>query len=404
MTDADGLRFIDLNTGNGASLLGNSPKEIAAALQPVIARGLTCGYDCEAAIRVAEILSELVPSAEMVRFCGSGTEATQHAVRLARAFTNRPIILKFEGHFHGVSDSLGYGLRPAPDTQPPDALRIPDPSSAGIPEDLHRLTRVLPFNDIDAVERAFTVHAGQVAAVILEPVNYNAGTLLPLPNYLASLREITHRHGALLIFDEILSGFRICPGGMQAHFGVTPDLCTLGKALGGGVPLSAVAGAARILSHFAPAGPVSHSGTFVAHPLAMHAAQAFLKTICRPDFYKDLLASSRTLHDGLDAIFRNYRIPARVRGFGARFSILFGEMPVDEPCRYRDVARQDEALAAAFYAEARAAGVYFKPGWQHGLSAAHDCAVVEETLQCLDYAVEQLAAQATCGRGGTVNA
>jgi len=392
LTDANGRRFIDLNTGNGANLLGNSPPEVLATLGEALGAGLCCGYDAEVAIQVAEELRELVPCATMVRFCGSGTEATFHAARLARGVTGRPLLLKFEGHFHGVSDSLGYGLTPDPDAPEPSPLAIPIPDSAGIPEALRELVRVLPFNNRQAVERAFAVCPDRVAAVILEPVNYNGGTLLPAPGYLEFLRHITRQHGALLIFDEILSGFRLCPGGMQAHFRVTPDLCTLGKALGGGLPLSAVAGEAEILSHFAPAGAVSHSGTFVAHPLAMRAALAFLKTIRQPGFYDRLLAGSDSLHEGLEALFCRHGLAGRVRGFGARFSLLFGPVNGVQPRCYRDVARQDHALAAAFYTEARAQGVYFKPGWHHGLSAAHDPAVIRETLSRLDLALSRLAA------------
>jgi len=386
VVDVDGREYLDLETSFGASLLGHAHPEVVAAVQAGLEAGILCGHDGPAQIRVARRLTELIPSAELVRFSGSGTETTWHAARIARAVTGRDLIVKFEGHFHGYNDILGYSFWP-----PAGGVGTPvRPESAGIPEADRELVRVLPWNDLAALETAFAAEGSRIAAVVMEPVNIDAGTLHPLPGYLEGAREVTRRGGALLVFDEILCGFRTNIGGAQAEHRVTPDLTTLGKALGGGLALSAIAGSREVMEAVAPVGPVVHSGTFLAHLLPVLAAEAFLAVASAPDFYPPLLARSTRFVDGLRGVFREAGLMVRVQRYGPRFSLLFGIE--GEPRRYADVAGADHATEYRFYRDAMDAGVYLAPGWHHGISAAHTDADLDEALDRLAGAARRTAA------------
>jgi glutamate-1-semialdehyde 2,1-aminomutase len=373
----DGARYIDLCASHGASLLGHGHPAIVAAVQRGLAAGIMCAHETEEQIALAEEIVELVPCAEAVRFCGTGTETALHGIRLARAITGRNIIVKFEGHFHGHSDSLGFAHWPPPNAS---QREFRTPSSAGVPDSMGEMIRVLPFNDLDVLEMLFEREAGQIAAVILEPVNYNGGTILPRPGFLEGLRKLTRSKGCLLIFDEILSCFRTNTGCMQREFGVVPDICFLGKALGGGLPISAVAGDRSIMAGFSPAGRTQHSGTYIADLLSVSASRAFLNTIKTPSFYPELLSRCDRLVSGMKELFLAFGLPIKVQAFGARFSLLFGIDSQREIASFRDCAIMDEKLAEEFYRKARGHGLYLHPGWHHGITSAHGDGIVDDVL------------------------
>ena len=385
ITDVDGKSYLDLHTSYGAALLGHGHPRIAAAVQEVLARGILCAFETEAGVEAARKLVEMVPCAEKVRFTGTGTETTYQAIKLARAFTGRDVVVKFEGHFHGFNDTLQYNFWPPRDAGLPKL----HPESAGAPSGSERNIIVLPFNDLDAVEHTLRMRKHEIAAVILEPINFNSGGIRPRPGFLQALRALTTAHGIVLIFDEILSGFRTGPGGMQAHLNVTPDLCTLGKALGGGLPLSALAGRAEIMDYLSPLGSVTHSGTYLAHPMAVFACNAFLDEISRPNFWPELLTRSERLYAGLRNIITKRGVKCRLQSTGARFSLLFGLE--DEPENYRVlVDHRDVAQTSRFFQMAMECGVFTWAGFHHGISSSHTDADVDAILERLDDVMRRL--------------
>jgi glutamate-1-semialdehyde 2,1-aminomutase len=288
IVDVDGRSYIDMNASFGAALLGYGHPAITAAIREAADLGVLCAFETEYQSEVAARICELVPSAELVRFTNSGTETVWHAVRTARAFTARQKVVKFEGHFHGYSDALGYSMWPPLTEAGPVEAPIAVPQSGGMPPVGAADMIVLPWNDLGALERTLARQGSEIAVVVMEPVNYNSGTLLPLPGYLEGVRELTRAHGIVLLFDEILSGFRTGPSCAQGYLGVTPDLCTLGKCLGGGTVLSAFAGRREVMEAVAPLGPAVHSGTFNANLIPILAGRAFLQVIADPAFWTNL--------------------------------------------------------------------------------------------------------------------
>lgn len=391
ITDVDGRELIDLEMSFGAALLGHAHPRVVEAVRRSLDLGVITGHDTPYQIEVAERLAQLIPSAEMVRFTMTGTETTWHATRIARAVTGRDVLVKFEGHFHGYNDVLGYSYWPPLGPTGDESATPVRPESAGTPAADRALVRVLPWNDLDALRTLMDAEGDQVAAVVMEPVNIDSGTIHPLPGYLRGVRDITRRHGSLLIFDEILTGFRTNVGGAQAEHGVTPDISTLGKAVGGGMPISVIAGSRDVMRHIAPAGPVIHSGTYLSHLGSVLAIGAFLDVATEPDFYPTLLGRADRLTDGLRRLFADAGLRVRVQQYGARFSLLFGIET--EPARYHDVAGEDRALADAFYRNAVAAGVYLNPGWHHGISIAHTDADIDEGLERLGTAAARTVAE-----------
>jgi len=388
--DVDGNAYIDLNTSNGASLLGHGHPAVKRAVNRALELGILCAHETPYQSAVADRLAGLVPAIDVVRFSGSGTETTWHTIRTARAFTGRAKVVKFEGHFHGYHDYLGYSAWPPLDQAGPASQPTPYVESAGIPRELATLVIVLPWNDVDALERTLRAQGSDIAAVIMEPVNYNSGSIVPRPGYLEAARELTTQYGALLVFDEILSGFRTGPGGAQEYFGVTPDLCTLGKALGGGTALSAFGGRRDVMATLAPSGRVVHSGTFNGHLIPILAAEAFLDEIAHPDFWPRLERLETTFYAGLRSTFERAGLPVWVQALGARFSLLFG---LDaEPTNYRDVARVDRELARRFYGACLEEGVYFHDAWHHGFSSVHTQADLDEALDGVERAARRVAA------------
>ncbi len=384
--DLAGNAYVDLCTSFGAALVGHSHPRVATAVGQALEMGLMCAYENEWHARLARRIAEAVPCVEMLRFTLSGTETTSYAVKLAHAYTGRTLVVKFEGHFHGFNDYLAYNYWPAPGETWPRQT----PAAAGLPESLQEQCLVLPFNDFERAEETLVQRGDEIAAVILEPVNYNSGTILPAPGFLQHLRRLTAEQGILLIFDEILSGFRTGPGCMQATYGVVPDLCTLGKALGGGLPLSAFGGKRQIMEHVAPLGRAQHSGTYNAHLSAIAAGLAFFDVVGEPGCYEALLAQSQRLYDGIDEILERLGVLGRVQALGARFSFLFGPPAGREVRSYQDVLDNDWPLFHRFCAACLRHGVYVHTMWHHGLSTAHTDADVDRVLEGIEAALRDV--------------
>jgi glutamate-1-semialdehyde 2,1-aminomutase len=389
--DLDGREYFDLCCSHGATLLGHGDPSVRRAVEQVLARGAACSYENELHTELACLLCATVPCCERVRFTGSGTEATMHCLRLARACTGRSRILKLEGNFHGYHDQVMYAIGTPADHLGPEAAPTPHPGSSGLPGGLEHNLVVVPYNRVDLLEEAFRRHAGELAAVICEPIYYNAGCVLPTADFLAALRRLTTENGVLLIFDEVLSAFRMAPGGAQEYLGVTPDLCTLGKAVGGGFPLSVFGGKRHLMDRLMPTGDCQHSGTYNGHPVAVAAGIAAVTAYRQPGFYPHIHALAERLYGGLNALFARHGIVARVQGLGARFGIYFG---VRECVRsYRDAVQHQREQMLRFVAAAIAHSVYFHDyggaACHHGFCAAMTLAEVEEVLERLDGAVRE---------------
>jgi len=380
--DADGHRYIDYVGAWGPMILGHAAPAVIDAVVDRARRGLGFGAPTEIEIEMAERVIARVPSIERVRMVNSGTEATMSAIRLARGFTGRDRIVKFEGCYHGHSDSLlvkaGSGL-----------LTLGIPGSPGVPEDLARHTLNLPFNDANALERAFRAYGDSIACVIVEPVAGNMGCIPPERDFLEAMRRLTQAHGALLVFDEVMTGFRVARGGAQALYGITPDLTTLGKIIGGGLPVGAFGGRADIMDRIAPVGPVYQAGTLSGNPLAMAAGIAMLDALDRPGFYESLHERTRELADGLDAVARRHNLPVTVNAVCGMWSLFFVHGPVRS---YSDVARSDVALFNRFFHAMLARGVYLAPSaFEAGfVSAAHDRSHVQATIDAADDALSEV--------------
>src|SRR5262245_30862418 len=391
--DLDGREYIDLCCSHGATLLGHGDRRVRKAVERALARGAACSYENELHTELARLLCETIPCCERVRFTGSGSEATMHCLRLARAYTGRSKLLKFEGNFHGYQDQVLYAIGTPADQLGPEDSPAVYPGSTGLPAGLDQNLVVVPYNRPDLLEEAFRRHAHELAAVICEPVYYNAGCVLPTAEFLAALRRLTSDHGVLLIFDEVLSAFRMCAGGAQEYLGVTPDLCTLGKAVGGGFPLSAFGGRRDVMERLMPTGDCQHSGTYNGHPVAVAAGLAAVTAYRQPGFYDHIHAVAARLYAGLEAIFAGHGVATRVQGLGARFGVYFGI--TGEVRSYRDAVRHQREQMLRFIAAAIEQGVYFHDygggaACHHGFCAAMTLADVEEALARLNDAVRSL--------------
>ncbi len=367
----DGRELIDYVGTWGPAILGHAPDAVIAAVCGVAPSGLSFGVPNPLEVQMAETICELVPSVEKVRMVNSGTEATMSAIRLARGFTGRDKIIKFEGCYHGHVDSLlvkaGSG-----------ALTNGQPDSAGIPAALAALTIAIPFNDREAVLAAFLANPGEIAAVILEPVPANAGLYLPETGYLEFLREITTKEGALLIFDEVMTGFRLAPGGAQEIFGITPDLTALGKVIGGGLPVGAFGGRADVMDCLSPTGPVYQAGTLSGNPLALAAGLAQLRELVRLGGWSRLEEIGQQLEEGMREAIAGR--PLTFHRMGSMFCLFFREGPVRN---LADAKGSDTAAFAKFFHGCLERGIYFAPSqFEAGfLSLAHSEEDIQETLR-----------------------
>ena len=386
--DVDGHRYIDYCASHGASLLGHGHPGIAAAVQEALEMGGLLACETAIQVEVAERLLNLFPGMDMVRYACSGTETTWHALRVARAYTGRYAVAKFEGHYHGVNDTVSYSHWPDLDRAGPADRPRPVPDSAGIPPGNSELIAILPFNDVEALERCLRAQADRLAAVIMEPVNYDSCGIVPTPEFLRAVRDLTRELGIVLIFDEVLSGFRVQAGPALGERCI-PDMTVLGKAVGGGMPISAFLGRRELMEMCTPVGPALNSGTYNAPPVLVIAIRALLDEVTQPGFYAHLDALGEQLYAGMREIMARRGIQAWVQGVGARFGLLFG---LDQaPLNYRDVARQDMERMRRFHLACLRRGVYLHHvSPHHGYTSAHTAADVEETLNVMDDAAAEL--------------
>jgi glutamate-1-semialdehyde 2,1-aminomutase len=381
--DADGKEYLDYVGSWGPAITGHAHPEIVRAVQEAATRGLSFGAPCEAEVEMAELLCERLPGMDMVRLVSSGTEATMSAIRLARGHTGRDAIVKFEGCYHGHADCLlvkaGSG-----------ALTFGNPSSGGVPADFAKHTLVLDYNDSQQVEDLFKARGDEIAAVIVEPVAGNMNLVMPRPDFLPALRRLCTQHGAVLIFDEVMTGFRVGPRGVQGLFGIRPDLTTLGKVIGGGMPVGAFGGRREIMEKVAPLGPVYQAGTLSGSPVAVAAGLASLRLVAAPRFYEQLEVRTRQLAEGLVAAAVEAGVVFSAQSVGGMFGLYFSEHC---PESYAEVMSGDQAAFNRFFHVMLEAGHFFAPSaFEAGfVSAAHGEAEIAATLAA---AAQAFAAQA----------
>ena len=379
LTDVDGREYIDYVCSWGPLILGHAPPAVLAAIRDAAGRGWTYGTPCAAEVELAELVRARMPSVEMVRCVNSGTEATMAALRLARAATGRELVLKFDGCYHGHADAFlvkaGSGVA---------TLGLPD--SPGVPAGLAQLTLTVPFNDSAAVETIFAQRGKDLAAVIVEPWVGNAGFIPPVPGFHEALRALCDRHGALLIFDEVMTGFRVGAGGAQERLGVKPDLTTLGKIIGGGLPVGAYGGRADLMKRIAPAGPVYQAGTLSGNPIAMAAGLATLQGTGAKGFYETLERRTARLVSGIESAARRRGIPITAGHAGSLWGVYLTAGPVRN---FDDAKRADTALFARWHRAALAAGVFLAPSaFEAGfVSSAHTEEDIDVTVERLDAAL-----------------
>ena len=372
ITDADGKEYLDYVGSWGPLILGHAHPEVVTAVQDAAARGLSFGAPTEREVDMADLLCDLLPSLEMVRLVSSGTEATMSAIRLARGYTGRDLLIKFEGCYHGHSDSLlvkaGSGM-----------LTFGNPSSAGVPADLAKHTLVLDYNDANQLESAFAEHKERIAAVIVEPVAGNMNLIAPRQDFLAAMRRLCTQHGAVLIFDEVMTGFRVGLACAQGYYGITPDLTTLGKVIGGGMPLGAFGGKREIMQQIAPLGPVYQAGTLSGNPVAVAAGLTTLKLIQAPGFYESLTQKTKMLCTGLVEAAKKHDVAFSAQSIGGMFGIYFRRSC---PQSYAEVMECDKEAFNRFFHAMLDAGHYFAPSaFEAGfVSAAHSDADIAETI------------------------
>ena len=373
--DEDGNEYIDYVGTWGPAILGHAPQCVISAVQNAVPNGLGYGIPTRVEVDMAETVCRWVPSIEKVRMTNSGTEATMSAVRLARGYTGRPYIIKFEGCYHGHVDSLLVSAGSG-------ALTHGEPDSAGVPREFAALTIALPYNDPAAVQRAFEQHKGQIAAVIVEPYPGNAGFYLPKPGYLEFLRDITAKEGALLIFDEVMTGFRISPAGVQGKVGITPDLTTLGKVIGGGLPVGAFGGRRDIMDCVSPLGPVYQAGTLSGNPVAMAAGLAQLNYLEQHDSYTRLETLGARLEEGVRRTLADLGMPLTFKRSGSMFCLFF---TTQEVCDLTTAMTANFDAFRAYFLSMLEQGVYVAPSpYETGfISTAHSEADIDATVAAM---------------------
>jgi glutamate-1-semialdehyde 2,1-aminomutase len=374
--DVDRKRYIDYVCSWGPMILGHSHPRVVKALQERVPKGTSYGAPTELEVEMAKKITSMVPSIEMVRMVNSGTEATMSAIRLARGFTCREKIVKFEGCYHGHADSLlvsaGSGV-----------ATFAIPGCPGVPADLAGHTISLPFNSLEAVVQALENYGPEIAAIIVEPIPGNMGVVLPEPAFLKGLRELTTHYRALLIFDEVITGFRVGPGGAQGLYGMTPDLTCLGKIIGGGLPVGAYGGKKAIMQSMAPEGNIYQAGTLSGNPLAMAAGLATLRELEKGKIYEALEEKGRMLFEGLEEVAKASGVDVVVNWIGSLGTLFFTGAAVTN---FDSAKRSDQQLFRSFYAAMLEQGIYLAPSAFEAwfVSAAHDRASIQKTIQCAE--------------------
>jgi glutamate-1-semialdehyde 2,1-aminomutase len=374
--DADGKRYIDYVGSWGPLILGHADPDVVKAVQDAAALGLSFGAPTEREIELADLLVKLVPSMDMVRLVSSGTEATMSAIRLARGHTGRDLIIKFEGCYHGHADSLlvkaGSGM-----------LTFGNPSSSGVPADLAQHTLVLQYNDAQQLQEAFAQHGDKIAGVIVEPVAGNMNLVAPTADFMSAMRSLCTQYGAVLIFDEVMTGFRVGLNSAQGLFGITPDLSTFGKIVGGGMPLGAFGGRREIMEKIAPLGPVYQAGTLSGNPLSVAAGLVTLEKIQAPAFYENLASKTRGLCEGLVAMARRHGVSFSAQSIGGMFGLYFAATP---PTSYAEVMACNKTAFNAFFHAMLDKGVYLAPSaFEAGfVSIVHSDADIAATVAAAD--------------------
>lgn len=385
MFDVDNNRYIDYINSWGPMVLGHNNQAIREAVIKASKNGLSYGAPTEAEIQMAELVSSIVPSMEMVRMVNSGTEATMSAIRLARGYTGRDKLLKFEGCYHGHADSLlvkaGSG-----------ALTLGVPSSPGVPDDVAKHTLTVDFNNIDSVKQAFVEHGHDIACIIVEPVAGNMNCILPVPGFLEGLRTICDEYGAVLIFDEVMTGFRVSLGGAQERFNVMPDLTCLGKVIGGGMPVGAFGGKREILTHIAPTGPVYQAGTLSGNPIAMAAGLCALTQLKAEGFYDSIFKNTQAIADGFQQMADKNGIALSTNVAGSMFGIFFTDEKVTS---YKQATSVNQAQFNQFYHSMLSEGVYMAPAsYEAGfVSKMHTSDVVDATITAADKSFARITAK-----------
>ncbi|MBO2591980.1 glutamate-1-semialdehyde 2,1-aminomutase [Shewanella algae] len=375
--DADGKAYIDYVGSWGPMILGHNHPKIREAVLKAVENGLSFGAPTELEVQMAEKVIEMVPSIEQVRMVSSGTEATMSAIRLARGYTNRDKILKFEGCYHGHADCLlvkaGSG-----------ALTLGQPSSPGIPADFAKHTLTAVYNDLDSVKELFSQHPQDIACIILEPVAGNMNCIPPVAGFLEGLRELCDQFGALLIIDEVMTGFRVSKSGAQGHYGVTPDLTTLGKVIGGGMPVGAFGGKKEVMQYIAPTGPVYQAGTLSGNPIAMTAGLAQLEALSEPGLYEELAAKTKRIAEGFKAAADKHGIPMAINYVGGMFGFFFTDE--EKITCFEQVTKCNMEQFRAFYHGMLDEGIYLAPSaFEAGfLSMAHGEQELQATLDAAD--------------------
>ncbi|MGY0218094.1 glutamate-1-semialdehyde 2,1-aminomutase [Endozoicomonadaceae bacterium StTr2] len=381
--DEDDREYVDYVGSWGPMIHGHNHPAIIEAVQAQVAEGMSFGAPTEIEIEMAKTVCEIMPSIELVRMVSSGTEATMSAIRLARGFTGRDKIVKFEGCYHGHSDSLlvksGSGM-----------LDIGVPSSPGVPADLAQHTLTLPYNNVEAVKELFAQQGSEISCIIVEPVAGNMNCIPPVPGFLEALREVCDEHDSVLIFDEVMSGFRVALGGAQAVYNVMPDLTTLGKVIGGGMPVGAFGGKREIMEHIAPVGPVYQAGTLSGNPVAMAAGLTSLRMLSKPGFYEQLTERTTKLTEGLQQLADKAGIPFRTAQVGAMFGLFFTEQ--EQVNCFEDVMKCDADKFARFFHAMLKEGVYLAPSaFEAGfVSAAHTDEHIQRTLDAAERVFSKL--------------
>jgi glutamate-1-semialdehyde 2,1-aminomutase len=391
VVDADGNRYIDYLLGLGPMLLGHRPPMVTkAVVEAIETRGTMFALPAAEETSLARKIVAAVPGLDQLRLCNTGTEAVLYAVRLARAFTGRNKVIRFEGMYHGFSDGVYWSKHPRPEIAGPDAHPVPVPQGPGLPKGIEQNLIILPWNDVEALKDAIAREGQQIAAVLTEPVMCNTGCILPEPGYLEAMREMTAAAGIVLIFDEVITGFRLGLAGAQGHYGIRPDLSIFAKGVGGGFPVAALGGRREVMALVAE-GKVSMAGTYSANTIAVAAANATLDELARPGMYEGLYQRSQTLIDGLSRILRDARLPAFVVGVGPVLQVWFSKHKIRN---YRDAARHaDHEMFRRWWEGMLDRGILFHPGAYENLflSFAHGEDDIAQTLSAAREVVKTLA-------------